>query len=310
MAATATLKTRSIQGESLPAATDRLINSVLLSEGVVDKAGGSFEVLQNLGTDMNVKIGSTVAFDLAVIQGDLAGQGVFVAEHQNATQVLAVVASDPTNDRIDLVILRIFDDTFDSSGNDYSDLEVVTGTPSGSPVTPAVPSGSFVLAEILVQNAVTQIVNGDITDKRVEAMLLPRSLPMVRSRSEVTSLVDIGTTEGVHLTLTLTIPPDWNTWDIDLFCQFRMNENGAAGPAIINARIRRDNTSGAIVKLAVEEVSDAADDTDEVVAIVGFEAGRTATGVITYILGLQASAENLLYRSADRTIIAYAWRIT
>lgn len=170
MAATATLETRDIQGESLAAVTDRLVNTALIHEGVIMRNNpNSFQVLQNLGTDMNVKIGSTVAFDLAVIQGDSAGQGVFITEHQNATQVLAVAASDPTLDRIDNVILRIFDDTFDSSGFDYADLEVTTGTPNASPVPPAVPAGSFVLAEILVQNAVTQIVTGDITDKRVEA---------------------------------------------------------------------------------------------------------------------------------------------
>ena len=170
MVATATLETRDIQGESLAGVTDRLINTALIYEGVIMRNNpNSFQVLQNLGTDMNVKIGSTVAFDQAVIQGDSAGQGVFITEHQNATQVLAVAASDPTNDRIDLVILRVYDDTFDSSGDDFADLEVVTGTPDASPVAPAVPAGSFVLAEVLVQDTVTQIVNGDITDKRVEA---------------------------------------------------------------------------------------------------------------------------------------------
>ncbi len=170
MAATATLLTRDIQGESLAAAADRLVNTVLIYEGVIMRGNpNSFQTLQNTGTDMNVKVGSTVAFDRAVIQGDSAGQGVFVTEHQNATQVLAVAASDPTNDRIDNVILRIFDDTFDSSGDDFADLEVTTGTPSGSPSPPTVPAGSFVIAEILVQDGVTQIVTGDITDKRVEA---------------------------------------------------------------------------------------------------------------------------------------------
>ena len=104
MAATATLLTRDIQGESLSAATDRLVNQILFLEGVVDKAGGSFEVKQNLGTDMNVKIGSLTTFDRAVVAGDLAGQGKFITEHQNPSQVLAVAASDPTNDRIDIVI--------------------------------------------------------------------------------------------------------------------------------------------------------------------------------------------------------------
>ncbi len=170
MVATATLLTRDIQGESLSGATDRLVNGALIYEGVAMRNNvNSFQVLQNLGTDMNVKIGSTVAFDQAVIAGDLAGQGVFITEHQNPSQVLAVAASDPTNNRIDNVILRIYDDTFDSSGDDFADLEVTTGTPDASPVPPAVPGGSFVLAEILVQNAVTQIVNGDITDKRIEA---------------------------------------------------------------------------------------------------------------------------------------------
>ena len=170
MAATATLLTRSIQGESLSAATDRLVNAILLVEGVVNVAGNSFQVLQNLGTDMNVKIGSGTANDKAVVKGDLAGQGTFLPQHQNATQVLAVAASDPTLDRIDLVILKVYDDTFDSSGNDYADLEVITGTPDASPVAPALPSTAISLAEILVQNAVTQIVNGDITDKRNEVL--------------------------------------------------------------------------------------------------------------------------------------------
>ena len=168
MVATATLLTRDIQGESLSAATDRLVNEILFVEGVVDVAGNSFQVLQNTGTDMNVKIGSGTNFDRGVVKGDFAGQGTFITEHQNATQVLAVAASDPTNDRIDNVILRVFDDTFDSSGDDFADIEVTTGTPSGSPSPPAVPSTAIVIAEILVQDAVTQIVNGDITDKRVE----------------------------------------------------------------------------------------------------------------------------------------------
>ncbi len=171
MAATATLLTRNIQGESLNAATDRLVNELAFNEGVVNVAGNSFQVLQNLGTDMNVKIGSGTAFDRAVVKGDLAGQGTFVPEHQNATQVLAVAASDPTDDRIDNVILRVFDDTFDSSTFDYADIEVTTGTADPTPVAPAVPSTAILLAEILVQNAVTQIVNGDITDKRAEYSL-------------------------------------------------------------------------------------------------------------------------------------------
>ena len=168
MVATATLLTRSIQGESLSAATDRLIN-LAMKQGVIDFVDDSFEVLEDTGSNMVITIGSGSAFDRAVIEGDNAGQGLFVAEHQNATQTLSVAASDPTNDRIDRVIVRVFDDTFDSSGDDFSDLEVITGTPDASPSAPAEPSSAYTLATILVQNSVTAITDSDITDLRFEA---------------------------------------------------------------------------------------------------------------------------------------------
>lgn len=169
MPATATIKTRSIQAEALSAVTDRLINTMLLLEGVLGKTANSFKVAQNLGTDMNVKVGSGTAYDRAAVQGDNAGQGVYVVEHQNATQVLAVAAADATNPRIDIVILRVYDDPFDSSGNSYADLEVITGTPAGVPSAPAVPSSAIKLAEVAVAAGATGIVDANITDARAEA---------------------------------------------------------------------------------------------------------------------------------------------
>ena len=170
MVATATLLSRSIQGESLSAATDRLANFAF-KQGVLDFPDDSFEVLQDTGSNMVIKIGSGTAFDRAVIEGDNAGQGITIAEHQNATQTLSIAASDPTNDRIDRVVVRVYDDTFDSSGDDFSDLEVIEGTPDASPAAPAEPASSYTLATILVQDGVTQIVDGDITDLRFEAPL-------------------------------------------------------------------------------------------------------------------------------------------
>lgn len=169
MPATATIKTRSLQAESLSAAMDRLINSILLAEGVVAKTANSFKVAQNLGTDMNVKVGSGTAYDRAVVLGDNAGQGVYVVEHANASQVLAIAAADATNPRIDIVILRVYDDPFDASARGYSDVEVVTGTPAASPSAPAVPSTAIKLAEVTVAAASTAVANANITDTRAEA---------------------------------------------------------------------------------------------------------------------------------------------
>lgn len=166
--ATATINTRSIQGESLDAVTDRLAN-LAFREGVIDADDGSYSVAQDTGANMQIKVGSGSAFDRAVVEGDLSGQGNYICEHQNATVTLTISASDPTNDRIDVVVLRVYDDTFDSSGLDESDIEVVQGTPAASPSAPAVPSGALKLAEVEVGNGVTAITNANITDFRIEA---------------------------------------------------------------------------------------------------------------------------------------------
>ncbi len=307
MVATATLKTRSIQGETLSAVTDRLVNSVLLTEGVVNKAGNSFQVLQNLGTDMNVKIGSGTAFDRAVVQGDLAGQGVFVPEHQNATQVLAVAASDPTLDRIDNVILRIYDDTFDSSGFDYADLEVTTGTPDASPVPPAVPAGSFVLAEILVQNAVTQIVNGDITDSRHEAGLRPEVMPTIKSRAVLTGASNLSTTEETKVTANLVIPADWNSYDVDIMAAITVQPNTPTAPANCTVRLKVGTTLAGDI---VEELSNNTDDDVAAISPIGFLEGETTIGTVAVTLTTQLSTQNLLYQVLGRTLIVVATRVT
>lgn len=176
MAATATIGTWAIQAEDAPAQIGRLLTNGLMQEGVIDKANDSFKVAQNTGSDMNIKVGSGTVGDLCVIAGDAAAdQGLYIGQHGNSTQTLAVAASDPTNDRIDRVIARVYDDDADSSGNSYMDLEVITGTPAGSPSAPALPDGAITLATILVQAAVTAITNSDITDARSEA-LVTRSL--------------------------------------------------------------------------------------------------------------------------------------
>ncbi len=315
MAATATLLTRDIQGESLSAATDRLVNQILFLEGVVDKAGGSFEVKQNTGTDMNVKIGSLTTFDRAVVAGDLAGQGKFITEHQNSSQVLAVAASDPTNDRIDIVILRVYDDTFDSSGDDFADIEVITGTPDASPVAPALPSTAVLLAEILVQDTVTQIVNGDITDLRVEyrlrdvLQLTPDA--EVRGSDEVASVLAT-TADAAKATVNLTIPTTWVSWECEAWASYiRAVEDVDTPAGTFTVKIRIDGTD------QQEQVStrgfdvDAGFDTGTDINIAGAVGGRrtgmTTTGSRAIEFRASTSVSNVpmldiyLYARAIRT---------
>ncbi len=283
MAATATLLTRDIQGESLSAATDRLVNQILFVEGVVDKENDSFEVLQNLGTDMNVKIGSGTAFDRAVVAGDLAGQGKFVTEHQNATQVLAIAASDPTNDRIDRVVLRVYDDTFDSSGDDFADIEVLTGTPDASPVAPAEPSTAISLATILVQNAVTQIVNGDITDLRAEyglrAALASSAHDEVRGSVEVAGAVSVTSSLTTMATVNLTIPTAWGSWECEAYATFvRDMLDGGEPAAGFQSVISIDGTDQ---QLKTEHGITTVDETTGLSELRGGGIGGRRTGMTT-----------------------------
>jgi hypothetical protein len=178
MVATATIGTWAIQAEDAPAQIARLIANALLEEGVVDVAGDSFKVEEDTGSNMQIKVGSGTVGDLCVIDGDaVAVQGTYVGQHANATQTLVVAASDASDDRIDRVIARVYDDDADSSGNSYMDIEVLTGTPAGSPTAPALPSGAISLATIEVDASVTAVTNADITDLRAEAQIRDEALP-------------------------------------------------------------------------------------------------------------------------------------
>jgi hypothetical protein len=81
----------------------------------------------------------------------------------DATESLSLATADPTNDRIDTVVLRL-----DPTANSIV-LAVKTGTPAGSPSAPALvqtDAGIFEqpLADVLV--AATAGVPGTITDRR------------------------------------------------------------------------------------------------------------------------------------------------
>lgn len=209
MPQTASILTRALQTESLSADTDRLINDVLLESGVVGVADDSFEVTQDTGSNMQVSIGSGAAGDKAAIKRD--GR-VYIIEHQNASQLLTVAASDPNDDRIDLVVARVYDDEADSSGNTYGDIEIITGTPAGSPTAPAVPAGAIALAEILVAEDAVAITNGNITDLREEMHVTresrddgPRGVLGYASRTDdqgsISSIADL-----TSLSVTVDVP--------------------------------------------------------------------------------------------------------
>jgi hypothetical protein len=123
-----------------PAATWRLTSSSLWA------AAGPLAVISG-ATSPDAFVGSLTGSALsigpgrAVLQGaTTATQGAYLAA-MSATWSATVPAASSLG-RIDLVILRVWDNEVDSSGLTQADLVYVTGTPSASPVAPTISSSS------------------------------------------------------------------------------------------------------------------------------------------------------------------------
>ncbi len=119
---------------------------------------------------LKVQQKATPNMSVDVLGGDSVIKGAFTTDwgravvFSDATVNLALAASDPTNPRIDIVVMRIYDDG--TQANSKGVLEVVTGTPAASPTVPSTPANSYNLAEIAVGAGVTTITNANITNKR------------------------------------------------------------------------------------------------------------------------------------------------
>ena len=83
------------------------------------------------------------------VQGDQVDrQGVYHVASDSAVTV-PVSAADPTDDRIDLVVARVYDEQYSGTTSEWH-IEVVEGTPSPAPVAPDAPPNSIVLGRVVV----------------------------------------------------------------------------------------------------------------------------------------------------------------
>lgn len=162
------------QAGSTSAEEDRaLLVASFPNPGVVTPS--DLAVTQNGTPNMSVNV---AAGRVAVTGTENALQGRYFG-WLDATQNVVISASDPSNPRIDLIVARFKDAGYSGASNTFT-VEAVTGTPAGSPVAPATPANSFILAQIAVGAAVTSIVTGNITDKRYGT---GGNLPVVTSAS-------------------------------------------------------------------------------------------------------------------------------
>jgi hypothetical protein len=150
-----------LQNGSHPAENDRLTTQALWATTGIIKST-SLAVTQNSPAGLSVLVASGWA---AIVGTTQSNMGTYVG-YNDATTTLSITTADPTNPRIDLVCMTVQDAYYTGSLNDVI-LQVVAGTPAGSPVAPSLPANSISLATVAVGAGATSITNANITDTRV-----------------------------------------------------------------------------------------------------------------------------------------------
>lgn len=128
------------------------------------RATTDLTITQNGTPNMSVNIGTGVLYIRG--QDDAPTQGFYryrLVDPENR----GIAAADPTNDRRDLVYVRIHDATHNGGDplDDGAFIEVTTGTPAANPELPDPPVGTVLpIGEVFVEAATTSILNEDITN--------------------------------------------------------------------------------------------------------------------------------------------------
>lgn len=150
----------------------RLVNQIF-TPGVVKPVAGWKVSQRGAGANMSVDVGSGSAkTDLAVVEGQIAGQGNYLVRLGAVTNV-SVPAADLTQARTDQVYLVVADAPYDGGSLALPRLSLRQGDPgAGAPGPDSSWDAYLLLASIVVGAGVTSITTANITDRRVFAALL------------------------------------------------------------------------------------------------------------------------------------------
>lgn len=152
------------------AATDRCtLSSLVCTEGVAFGNAGDLEVFKT-GAAMCVAVRPGNAF-VRGDSGQSTGSNMYhVCDSERGDVPLCLSTSDPTDDRIDLIVMCVADSNFEGTECEGS-VSVVTGTPSPAPAPPEPGPNCIPLAEVLVPAGAPSVGPGNITDRRASYSL-------------------------------------------------------------------------------------------------------------------------------------------
>ena len=145
----------------------------VIGEGIIGGAPAGLDPLKVSPTApaaMAVSIAAGAAWVRADTTDDTTGYfegGAYRVARPTAFQI-PIDAADPTNPRIDRLILEVLDQQF-GAASDIARPRVVKGTPAASPTAPAEPRNAITLATITVAAGAATIAAGAITDARPTA---------------------------------------------------------------------------------------------------------------------------------------------
>lgn len=94
---------------------------------------------------------ATVHEGRAVVQAD-SNQGAYPVTLAEPI-ALTFADGDASYGRIDVVVLRVYDDLYDDSGFTKAAVEIVRGTPAATPVVPALPEIALPVYQVAVRAA-------------------------------------------------------------------------------------------------------------------------------------------------------------
>lgn len=204
----------------------------LVAEGVV--SSGDLAVTQRgAGANMSVDVAAGVAW----VRGDDSVSQPAYRVYNDATVNLAVDAAHASLARVDRVVAEVRDAAFSGVSTDWR-LRVITGTPAGSPVAPALPNSAMSLATVSVPALDTAITNSQITDTRTAARADGEAERgyrdgVVATKTSATSIMATSAATGNTIVTTASFTTDGGLYEV-LFSAAEVTTGGSGAALILN----------------------------------------------------------------------------